>query len=959
MILTKAFPSQEQRKLESIAQKRAKRKARKATKRAELEIIETTKKTPRLQNIDTFDSSACNEPDFGQYSKATDFLQHLEQCKHLYRKSDLLALLPKCLCGLASEWFKTQSEFTSLKRFGRALAKAFPETSVRRASRSSNLQLSTLDVIPESRENASGQQAVQGNCKIYKQSFNSNNELYEHIRNHEALKPAKDSHLSINAANLVCETKEKPSATHVPPAPLARPQKSIFESAVASEAVTLLKQSALQPPALETTPEPTERLSMCRHCTETFNSKEMLRQHKREQHAKRPAVSPHLLINAAKSACESIEISTANSSSSASLAIQLSEPSTPSELPLPAPLGTFNPNRPHQDLEKRRFNQATIFIQHLQQCQHLCCESELLEWMEVILCGPADTWFGNQPNFTSLHDFGIALTKAFPPASPELQASIATPKQKSESTMTPEAVTSLKDPHLSYIAPETVLESEENESTQCSFTSPEPSPQTFESELQETSVQESPDTCSPLSKNTANSTSEVAEKSSVTCPPPPQEPPTPPATPRNLVIDTDVLLQPVSPKGLHLSITTSGITPKDAETTSDSVTETAEAAEIFAESIASIRTQAARIRVRLEAERAALQESALEFAPKPMEEFSIQQIVCARICRRCKQSFNFNNKLHEHIRQHHARKPAKSSDLRFPTPESTCKIKKKSSTKCPPAPLAPPTPPATSRSQTASAKIASQFLSSKCSNLPIATYKIRPKPMKSAVAICPLTSSSISSTSVRKHQEPHNQKSYLTVDDLSRMFAEKPRSFGLQQHHNRRSSSQSFDVRQHRFAFAEKSYLTIENLFEMFGGKSRRTDLFQGRNNVPSQASSKQSRITIYFKPAVNQKPSISQNSKSSKSKSLNQHMPAKSIRTVSSESLPEKSAKLPYKMLDVSGETPSFISILLRLFPAFLLALAFVSAISAARMSCISAYQQAILAIGHASIGFVAPGQS
>ena len=374
MTLTKAFPSQEQRELKAIAQKRAKRKVRKVAKRAELKIIETAKQTSTLQNIDIFDSKACDESRFGLYNEAANFLQHLQQCQHKYRKSDLLNLLPKCLCGFASEWFKTQFEFISLKRFGRVLAKAFPEAFVRRASRSSNLQLSTLAVISESIETSSDSEitSVRIACKLCKQSFNFNEELYEHIRNHEV----KNSHLSINAVNLVCETEKRSSASQESES-LTRFRKSIFESAMTFGAITLLKRSTLQSSALEITSESAKRLSACRHCDETFNFKKMLRQHKREQHSKRFVVNSHLLIDAVKSACESMKMSTVNSSSSA--------------LSLFASLDIFNPVRSHQDSEKRRFNQIIIFMQHLQRCQHLYCESELLDWMKVVLCDSVDT----------------------------------------------------------------------------------------------------------------------------------------------------------------------------------------------------------------------------------------------------------------------------------------------------------------------------------------------------------------------------------------------------------------------------------------------------------------------------------------------------------------------------------------------------------------------------------------
>ena len=217
-------------------------------------------------------------------------------------------------------------------------------------------------------------------------------------------------------------------------------------------------------------------------------------------------------------------------------------------------------------------------------------------------------------------------------------------------------------------------------------------------------------------------------------------------------------------------------------------------------------------------------------------------------CRRCNQIFNFNNKFHEHIRQHHARKSVKNSDLRVSALESAYKFVEKST------------------------------------------------------IICSLTSQFVSSIlfATRNLHESHIQKSHFIMNDFSRMFAEKSDSFDLQRHQNRRFSSQNFDFRQSSrscFSTSTKSYLTIENLFEMFDEKIRRNSLFQNQKNVSSREFfSKQSRITIYFKFTVNQQSSINQNSKSSKSKRLKQHTFAKFIRIA----LLEKSFISSYKMLDI-----------------------------------------------------------
>ena len=276
----------------------------------------------------------------------------------------------------------------------------------------------------------------------------------------------------------------------------------------------------------------------------------------------------------------------------------------------------------------------------------------------------------------------------------------------------------LKNTHFSIYTSKTVSKSKENKSIQCFNISSKSSFRTFESKFQKISFKEFLNICSFLLNNTVNSTCEIAKKSTI-------------------VLFT-----------------------KNAK--------------FIAKWFTAFRIQTVRIRVKLEIERTIFQLSTFEFASKSMKKFSIQQIVCARICKRCKQNFNFNNKFHEHIRQHHARKSTKNFDFRIFTQKFTCKIKKKSAIECSFIFFA------TSRSQIFSTKIISQFLLSKYSNFSIATYKINSKSMKNAIVVCFFIFSFISSFhSIRKHQEFHIQKFYLIVNDLSRMFVEKFKSFDL------------------------------------------------------------------------------------------------------------------------------------------------------------------------------------
>ncbi|KAG7009706.1 hypothetical protein G7Y79_00002g008210 [Physcia stellaris] len=167
-------------------------------------------------------------------------------------------------------------------------------------------------------------------------------------------------------------------------------------------------------------------------------------------------------------------------------------------------------------------------------------------------------------------------------------------------------------------------------------------------------------------------------------------------------------------------------------------------------------------------------------------------------CRRCKSKFDSNTKLHEHIRTRHAKKPkskpaqqsvvSPASESKPPTPPASSP---ESVTSSPPTspkliPLSMPAPEivrersesisptssaATPRKPISWAEIASRpVVAPKPSRLPIATPKSVCKPLENASIACPPTPPRTLTPS----------RPYLTVDDLFRMFAGKPKPFGLQ-----------------------------------------------------------------------------------------------------------------------------------------------------------------------------------
>ena len=253
----------------------------------------------------------------------------------------------------------------------------------------------------------------------------------------------------------------------------------------------------------------------------------------------------------------------------------------------------------------------------------------------------------------------------------------------------------------------------------------------------------------------------------------------------------------------------------------------------------------------------------------------IQKVVCQKIiCKHCEGVFESNNKLHEHVRQYHTKKVVKAMRSRFnkqrdkstttssisstnisttTSSSTTPKIAKSRPVTSPEPAILSSTPPVTSAATT-----------SERSSLPLPTLKITPKRVETASSFCPLVNDLSTPLATPTSMLRKPQKPYLTINDLHRMFAGKLRSFGLPQHQKRRSSSQSFG---------------------------------------PRPSSAHQSRITSYFLPVVNQKPSISQGPKSSKPKSFQQYTPAEPIplHRPALPALPEKSAFSSYKITGIS----------------------------------------------------------
>ena len=272
-------------------------------------------------------------------------------------------------------------------------------------------------------------------------------------------------------------------------------------------------------------------------------------------------------------------------------------------------------------------------------------------------------------------------------------------------------------------------------------------------------------------------------------------------------------------------------------------------------------------------------------------------------CRRCSAKFSSNTKLHIHVQDHHQKKPIKPADepanltpselavhtsnepaksttsepaetasiaeLTFsatsplpsePTLVLTSSISHSESTSKISLSMTPPaTPIATPRKPIFWAEIVSRpVIASKPSRLPIPTPKKSCKSLETAAVVCPPTSLPTPPQKPVPEHQHHEQKLYLTIEDLFEMFAEKRTKPGLLH--------------------------------------TKKTEFFP--------KVSRQSKIISYFRPAANQSKPISQGSKIPNPRSFHQHMPAKAIRNTPSK-WSEKSAILPYKMPSISRFQP------------------------------------------------------
>ena len=233
----------------------------------------------------------------------------------------------------------------------------------------------------------------------------------------------------------------------------------------------------------------------------------------------------------------------------------------------------------------------------------------------------------------------------------------------------------------------------------------------------------------------------------------------------------------------------------------------------------------------LRAEQARLVQQQIEKERQEAEEARIakeqeEARLTAFACRRCPAKYPSNTKLHEHIRDHHAKKPKPAVSSLTPS-KSVVAL----------SPTSPPTPPESITSLPASPKPAPQ---SKALPTPPSTPSTPPHSITSSPsipkrAISPKFSPTATKTSLLSGSAPE------FVPKRSESASPTPPQNSAFMHPTTPCNLPS------------KPYLTITDLYIMFAGKSMRAKLFSSQNSPssPGVSAPRQTRITSYFLPTA------------------------------------------------------------------------------------------------------------
>ena len=190
-VLIFSFVSQKQQKSNALKiAKKTKFNAIKNVKRVKSKTLKTkkvAKSTSTFQDIDIFDSTfTCEDRKFSEFAK---FLQHFQQCQHLYRKSNLLLLLFTCLWNSIFDiWYDKQNimKSTFLSEWIEILRVDFVDVSFAKLVNCSKII-----------------------CMRCEKNFNFKDEFRNHVRNQYAKKSINRFDFMINTVKSACQVVEK------------------------------------------------------------------------------------------------------------------------------------------------------------------------------------------------------------------------------------------------------------------------------------------------------------------------------------------------------------------------------------------------------------------------------------------------------------------------------------------------------------------------------------------------------------------------------------------------------------------------------------------------------------------------------------------------------------------------------------------------------------------------------
>ena len=212
-------------------------------------------------------------------------------------------------------------------------------------------------------------------------------------------------------------------------------------------------------------------------------------------------------------------------------------------------------------------------------------------------------------------------------------------------------------------------------------------------------------------------------------------------------------------------------------------------------------------------------------------------------CRRCPAKFPSNTKLHKHVEDHHVKKPTASPtppsspipNIAEPTPPATPKPTASEVSPKQAMPTSPPSSPPSSPIPSLAAASPPAVSTPRPSRLPIPIARLPPTP--------PPTPPQVSISRPQK-------KTYMTVDDLFRMFAERSKPIGLYNRQSRRIFSLTSGTCSHRTSKTSATPATPATPAKRQTTTQTRITSYFSPTALPAAKSTKTEVLASYHGPA-------------------------------------------------------------------------------------------------------------